>query len=233
MYRFILVGVILLLLSGAVAGTSYVHANEQRIAKINDSGVYYYHPDNLGSTSAVTDEAGEVEQTVSYLPFGEEFNSNPDSRFTGKEFDSDSGIYYFGARYYSPLTGRFLNSDPAQDGANWYSYANNNPLKFLDPTGREATTIHEFTAEELEEEYKGFDSKIKDPVVRTILSIVKTNNPDYEDSHLLGEVLREFMEGRKGSRFCEELSSFERGKGGETISITNHRTFTLGSIIGS
>jgi len=131
----ILAGVLLMAGIVSAEGTSYVHGANGLLAKINDTGIYYHHTDHLGSTSAVTGGAGEVELTSSHLPFGEEFNSNPDSRFTGKEFDSDSGIYYFGARYYSPETGRFLNSDPAQDGINWYSYAAGNPLKFIDPDG--------------------------------------------------------------------------------------------------
>jgi len=134
MHKFVLVG-ILLLLSGAVTGTSYIQANGQTIAKINDSGIYYYHSDHLGSTSAMTDSEGEVIEEQVNLPFGQPVSGSEKYGFTGKEFDPDLDLNYFMARYYSPLTGRFLNSDPAQDGVNWYSYASNNPLTRVDPTG--------------------------------------------------------------------------------------------------
>ena len=56
-------------------------------------------------------------------------------KFTGKEFDADSNLYYYGARYYDPYIGRFTQRDPVGDGVNWYAYTENNPLKFVDPTG--------------------------------------------------------------------------------------------------
>lgn len=56
-------------------------------------------------------------------------------KFTGKEFDADSNLYYCAARYYDPYIGRFTQRDPAGDGVNWYAYTYNNPLKFVDPTG--------------------------------------------------------------------------------------------------
>ena len=55
--------------------------------------------------------------------------------FTGKEFDADSNLYYYGARYYDPYIGRFTQGDPIGDGVNWYAYVANNPLRFVDPTG--------------------------------------------------------------------------------------------------
>ena len=57
-------------------------------------------------------------------------------KFTGKEFDADSNLYYYGARYYDPYIGRFTQRDPIGDGVNWYAYTYNNPLKYTDPTGQ-------------------------------------------------------------------------------------------------
>ena len=59
-------------------------------------------------------------------------------KFTGKEFDADSNLYYYAARYYDPYIGRFTQRDPIGDGVNWYVYTYNNPLKFVDPIGLRA-----------------------------------------------------------------------------------------------
>jgi RHS repeat-associated protein len=56
--------------------------------------------------------------------------------FTGKQVDSDTGLYYFNARWYDSELGRFVTEDPARDGSNWYEYCRDNPLKYTDPTGR-------------------------------------------------------------------------------------------------
>ncbi|NLW48269.1 MAG: IS3 family transposase [Firmicutes bacterium] len=56
------------------------------------------------------------------------------AKFTGKDLDEDIGLYYFNARWYDQEIGRFISEDPIQDGENWYTYANNNPLIFFDRT---------------------------------------------------------------------------------------------------
>ena len=61
--------------------------------------------------------------------------SDDTRKFTGKEFDADSNLYYYGARYYDPYIGRFTQRDPVGDGVNWYAYTYNNPLRFIDPDG--------------------------------------------------------------------------------------------------
>ncbi|MBL6445373.1 hypothetical protein JMN32_03585 [Fulvivirga sp. 29W222] len=106
---------------------------------------YFYHPDHLGSTSFVTDASGEVYQHLEYFAFGETFveeHSNTHRTpylFNGKELDDETGLYYFGARYYDPQVSIWLSSDPLADLApNWspYIYTFNNPLKLKDPNGQ-------------------------------------------------------------------------------------------------
>jgi RHS repeat-associated protein len=81
----------------------------------------------------------ELRQGYEYDVFGairnETGTSDNTRKFTGKEFDADSNLYYYGARYYDPYIGRFTQRDPAGDGVNWYAYTANNPLKYTDPTG--------------------------------------------------------------------------------------------------
>ncbi|MEP7305930.1 MAG: RHS repeat-associated core domain-containing protein [Acidobacteriota bacterium] len=112
--------------------------------------VQYYHLDAVGSVRMITDQNGAVVAYHDYLPFGIETPTPTptptvaDPRaFAGKERDQETGLDYFGARYYASQTGRFTTVDPGHVGGNildsqsWngYAYARNNPLKFTDPTG--------------------------------------------------------------------------------------------------
>ncbi len=56
-------------------------------------------------------------------------------RYSGEYFDAETGDYYLRARYYNPRLGRFLTEDPVRDGNNWYAYCNNNPVRYVDPSG--------------------------------------------------------------------------------------------------
>jgi len=136
MQKFITAGILVLLLTGiASAGTSYVHGPNGLIAKINETNITYYHSDHLGSTSAITNEKGEVIEEQKNLPFGELLEGSEEYGFTGKELD-ETDLQYFGARYYNPAVGKFLTTDPALQGFASYGYAGGNPLTNIDPDGR-------------------------------------------------------------------------------------------------
>ncbi|MFX0198183.1 MAG: RHS repeat-associated core domain-containing protein [Candidatus Hodarchaeota archaeon] len=121
----------------------------------DNNAVYYYHYDALGSVVALSDSSGDSCQSYEYSVFGQVAASDPDFKanpymFTGRRFDYETGLYYYRARYYNPYIGRFLQTDPVGygDGINWYAYCGNNPLAFVDPTGRWAA-IEEMLSEEL------------------------------------------------------------------------------------
>ncbi|WP_315451020.1 RHS repeat-associated core domain-containing protein, partial [uncultured Treponema sp.] len=133
---------------------------------------YYYHSDHLGSAQFVTDWRGRQYEHIEYTPYGElwieEVAAGLDKlpfRFTGKEMDEETGLYYYGARYLDPKYSRWLSGDPAlsdyipkapiDDEAkkhneklpgmggvfnvvnlHLYHYAGNNPVKYEDPTGK-------------------------------------------------------------------------------------------------
>lgn len=109
----------------------------------NDKATSYtYHHDTLQSVVGLSGHAGSVEETLRYAPFGDligQSGSSPNpQRFTGRDFDTETGLYYYRARYYDPELGRFLAEDPLGfDGGepNLYGYVGNNPLRFNDPTG--------------------------------------------------------------------------------------------------
>ena len=81
---------------------------------------FYYHPDHLGSSSYITNLDGEVVQHIEYVPFGEVFieerNSiwNTPYLFNAKEFDEETGLYYYGARYYDPHLSLWMSTDALQ-----------------------------------------------------------------------------------------------------------------------
>ena len=115
--------------------------------------VRYYHTDAVGSVRGVTDAQGAVVARHDYFPFGDEPGSAPNpapQRFTGEERDRESGMDYFGARYYASRSGRFTTVDPVLDIEqalvdpqrwNRYTYSLNNPLKFVDPDGKNPLLI--------------------------------------------------------------------------------------------
>ena len=105
---------------------------------------FYYHPDHLGSSSYITNLDGEVVQHIEYVPFGEVFieerNSiwNTPYLFNAKEFDEETGLYYYGARYYDPMVSLWMNVDRYAEiypYSSPYAYCLGNPLKFTDING--------------------------------------------------------------------------------------------------
>jgi RHS repeat-associated protein len=106
---------------------------------------YFYHPDHVGSTSYVTDASGEVFQHLEYTAWGETLvddHSNTNRTpylFNGKELDDETGLYYYGARYYDPRTSIWQSVDPLVDrypSIAGYTYSGNNPLTYTDPDGK-------------------------------------------------------------------------------------------------
>ena len=108
---------------------------------------FFYHPDHLGSSSFITNLEGEVVQHIEYVPFGEVFieerNSvwNTPYLFNAKEFDEETGMYYYGARYYEPKLSVWMSTDSEElkfPNIGTYTYAANNPIKFIDADGKSA-----------------------------------------------------------------------------------------------
>ncbi len=127
---------------------SYIYALGKHLARVDgiigdtNAKVYYYHTDQVGTVRAITDQSGKVVFNADYFAFGAKFVSNGDfdetHGFTGKEYDSDTGLYYYNARWYDPDLGRFISEDPAADpnNPNLYSYCGNNGISRIDPTGQ-------------------------------------------------------------------------------------------------
>jgi len=133
----------------------------------------YYASDHLGSSSVLTTNTGSYHERIEYLPYGEtwvEDKVTSDSyttpyKFTGKELDNETGLYYFGARYYDARVSRWISADPAfqkflptgnkqhdnnlpaggvfkPSNLGMYVYTSNNPLIYIDPDGQWDERIH-------------------------------------------------------------------------------------------
>ena len=173
---------------------------------IREKNIFFYHPDHLGSSSYITGQDGKVSQHTEYIAFGEilfdEHNTEHTMPylFNGKELDSETGLYYYGARYYDPKTSIFLNVDPlAEKTMTPYAYTNNNPINLIDPTGMkpeddyiDATTgkllgsdgaktnnirvIYRSDWNDIKEQYKGTTSEQATSELQSRSSIVTINS---------------------------------------------------------
>lgn len=167
--------------NGTITNTRYFYDNDNILFEYNDAGTignrythgpgvdehlmittgkdkYYYHADGLGSTITLTDSTGSAVQTYNYDSFGnmkdQKNRVEQPYTYTGREWDKETGLYYYRARYYNPMEGRFIQKDPIAILGNIYNsngkvtfsqyvdavtnpylYVQNNPINLIDPTG--------------------------------------------------------------------------------------------------
>jgi len=110
----------------------------------NEKNIIYFTKDHISSNRITTNQQGVIEYQANYQPYGNIYTQTgiEKFKFSGKELDS-SNLYYFGARYYNSNIGRFTQVDPIfKPTESPYQYANNNPLKFVDPTGSQPSNLH-------------------------------------------------------------------------------------------
>ena len=124
--------------------TKYVHGPgiDEPLSMTNATDTYYYHADGLGSITAMTDSTGKIVQAYEYDSFGNlHDNMNAIKQpytYTGREWDKETGFYYYRARYYDPMAGRFISKDPIGFNGgdiNLYAAVRNNPINNTDPSG--------------------------------------------------------------------------------------------------
>ncbi|MDJ0991782.1 MAG: RHS repeat-associated core domain-containing protein, partial [Desulfobacterales bacterium] len=144
--------------AGLVRETLHIMDDRQRIAMVEtrneiDDGsrkqlIRYQLANHLESASLELDDQAQIISYEEYTPYGStsyqavrhQTETSKRYRFTGKERDEESGLYYHGARYYAPWLGRWTSTDPAGlvDGMNLYLYVGNNPVGAIDPDGRQS-----------------------------------------------------------------------------------------------
>ncbi|HEV2225634.1 MAG TPA: RHS repeat-associated core domain-containing protein, partial [Nitrososphaerales archaeon] len=129
---------------GTTTVTKHFFAGSLQVAKMVGSTAYYLHQDALGSTRLVATSTVTIKFSSNYVPYGNNYAVSGKEVFmyTGKPQDSATGLYYFGARYYDPTTGRFVTQDSYAGhmndpmSLNRYIYARDNPERYVDPTGQ-------------------------------------------------------------------------------------------------
>jgi RHS repeat-associated protein len=187
-------------------GLNMVAELDGSLARIDNStgAVHYYHADILGSVVALTNSSGGVSTRYNYSPFGTaqvigEDVGNP-YRFVGKVYDPETGFIYFPYRYYSDKLGRFVSEDPIRfksGEVNWYVYAKNNPINYVDPLGLNPVTkalkcLYGLRhCKECKEKMKDCTEKHKDP---NVCRDRKENIEGGLGAHMLSSCLREHPE---------------------------------------
>jgi RHS repeat-associated protein len=134
--------------SGTVVAR-YVHDRkiDEPLAMLQGGATSYYQADGLGSVTSLSNASGNLAQTYTLDSFGNQIASsgsltNP-FRYTGREFDGETSLYYYRARYYDASIGRFLAEDPAgfNAGIHFYKYVKNQPLDYVDPYGLKCAQV--------------------------------------------------------------------------------------------
>ena len=142
---------------------------------------FYYHPDHLGSSSYITNLDGEVAQHIEYVPFGEVFIEernntwNTPYLFNAKEFDEETGMYYYGARYYEPRLSLWMSTDLLEEknyGNSSYAYTYN-PITFIDPIGTDTINIS----------YVNKKWKIDEPIIADGNDVFNVANGDKKETY--------------------------------------------------
>ena len=148
---------------GGALQKKYVYGSgiDEPVAMIAGANSYYYNRDGLGSISELTSSTGAVVEKMEYSAFGQTVIKDGTGNvltqsaignttmFTGRNFDAETGLYYYRARMYSPDLGRFLQTDPIgyYDSMNLYQYCGSNPVSFVDPYGELRAKVGAFDVE--------------------------------------------------------------------------------------
>jgi RHS repeat-associated protein len=213
----------------AVARYTHGLKIDEPLAMLRSGATSYYHADGLGSLTSLSNSAGALAQTYTYDSFGKQTASsgsltNP-FQYTGREFDSETGLYFYRARYYDPSTGRFLSEDPLQHdgGNNFYAYVLNDPLNLTDAFGKQSNSVDSALTqaiargdsaeiEEVLEDAKDVLSDKAKQAGREAIKKLRTKAQDWIGQKCKGSVNQEFPSELK-DKTLEEIRNLSRGKG--------------------
>jgi len=119
--------------------THYIYGPKGIVAKRNENLTYFMLKDHLGSTRVMMNENNQAISSYDYDAWGNPINSTVSEmsayRYTGREYDDETGLHNFRARLYDSVLMRFYQVDPAEQFASPYVYCGNNPIGLVDPDG--------------------------------------------------------------------------------------------------
>ena len=230
--------------NGRSNGRSNGNSNGNGSSRNQSNFLSYYHPDHLGSSSYVTDANGKATEHLEYFAFGEtwvEENSNTQRTpylFTAKELDEETGLYYFGARYYDPRTSVWQSPDPIlgsylpgsgkksnlpgmggvfnSPNLGLYTYGHQNPIKYADADGNvvfiPVIMGALWVADKAYAAYEANqDYKSIQSGEKTVIEVAKDRSTEYAAGLVLGTIGRGAIKGTKAiSKMLKE--SEELGK---------------------
>ena len=148
-----------------------VETRTQGIDSSPEQLIRYQFGNHLGSASLELDAAGQIISYEEYFPYGStSYQAVPNGtetskryRYTGKERDDETGLYYYGARLFSPCLARWTSPDPIKkQGISCYVYVNNNPLNLIDPFGMQEIELPEFKWKKQERPLQKKEVKLKE-----------------------------------------------------------------------
>jgi RHS repeat-associated protein len=126
-----------------INATLYANGEAVAMNRLNTStytgGTVYLGKDVMGSVRGISNDYGLLEDRYEYDAFGKPYkgdlNGGMNLGYTGKPYDTTTGLYNYGYRDYQPEAARFTTVDPIRDGANWFAYVNNDPVNWVDLWG--------------------------------------------------------------------------------------------------
>ena len=201
---------------------------------------YYYHQNSRWSTHALTDASGNVVERYTYDAYGEPIVLDPGYSarplnawgtphslytnywlFTGRQLDEEAGLFYYRARHYDTVKGRFLQRDPLGyvEGINLYEYVQDNPVNLLDPFGT-ASSDSSASAKELARQAAELLSEFtEDAAYISDLYTRASKGADRQKAECVRPKMKEMTRGLETMQFLEEQAQALADKGADLADI--------------
>jgi RHS repeat-associated protein len=166
----------------------HILAGDRIVCTFDSAGITteYYHPDHIHSTSVETDASGNPYQHFEYSAFGQSRYTSSSTafpvsrRYTAEVLDEETGLYFYGARYYDPQLGRFIQPDTVipnefdPQSYDRYAYALNNPLKIIDPNGHAGKEVADWWSARVNTAFEFYTSGSQSTLWLTTMGSVNT-----------------------------------------------------------